>query len=40
MYYFIVSGNVRGLTEVCLMVARGWCHYLDGPYCPDAWLDH
>lgn len=33
------AGNVRGHTEVCLMVARGWYHCLDGPYCLVVWPD-
>jgi len=39
LFVLIVLGNVWGHTEVCLMVARGWYHYLDGPYCLVVWPD-
>jgi len=39
LIFLIVLGNVWGHTEVCLMVARGWYHYLDGPCYLVAWPD-
>jgi len=39
LIFLIVLGNVWGHTEVCLMVARGWYHYLDGPCYLVVWPD-